>query len=271
MIICLLVVSVSMAQSRFDSSKEIGLAVGTSYYIGDLNPDKHFGGRLNIAGGLTYRNNINRRWTVKASVLYGKLEAYDEDSDDPWQVNRNLHFINEIYEGSLQIELNYFNYQIGSKGDFWTPYLFAGIGYRSMNPQAEYEGNLYDLQALGTEGQGTTEGDDPYALTGVVLPFGVGFKLNVWKRIAINLEWGMRKTYTDYMDDVSTTYVNPAVLAEENGVLSALLADRSIQQDGLNGDNDGIQRGDPGRNDWYNFTTFTLAFRIDKTPTTCWK
>lgn len=267
LILCSLI---SFGQNKFDTSKEIGLSVGTSYYLGEINR-QHFGGRLNVGGGIFFRNNFSRRWGMKLAVQYGKIEAFDEDSDDAWQVNRNLQFQNQIIEGSAQVELNYRDYQIGSKEDFWTPYLFIGLGYYSMNPKADYNGTLYELQPLGTEGQGTTAGDERYKLSGVSIPMGIGFKVNVYGIIALNLEWGMRRTFTDYLDDVSTNYASPAVLEDENGAIALLLADRSLQQEGAFGDNDGLKRGDPGLKDMYSFVNFTIAIRIDKKPSSCWK
>lgn len=269
-LMCLSFLLVKGQGKKFDTSKEIGLSVGTSYYLGDINRN-HFGGRLSVGGGVFFRNNFNRRWALRLGVHYGKVSAFDEDSDDAWQQNRNLSFQNEIIEGSAVMELNYKEYQVGSREDFWTPYLFGGIGYFSMNPKAEYRGNLYALQPLGTEGQGTSQGDNLYELSGVSIPMGLGFKLNVYGIIALNLEWGIRRTFTDYIDDVSTNYANPAVLEEENGFLSTVLADRSIEQEGPFNDNDGVKRGDPGNNDLFSFVHFTIAIRIDKKPNSCWK
>lgn len=263
-----------MAQhpKRFERSKEVGIVFGTSYYIGDVIPQQHFGGRRHYGGGLTFRNNFDKRWTMKAGFSYHKLEAHDSDSDDPWQVNRNLHFINELMEGTMQMELNFWDYQIGNKNNRFAPYLFAGIGYFSMKPQAELQGTLFELQPLGTEGQGTLDGGKPYRLNGFALPFGVGMKLNLYSIIAISVEWGMRKTYTDYLDDISGNYANPIALEEENGGLAMLLGDRRIDGGGgLQDSGTGLQRGDPTVKDWYNFTTVTLSFRIDRKPSLCWK
>ncbi|NQX93217.1 MAG: hypothetical protein HRT74_14040 [Flavobacteriales bacterium] len=255
---------------KFLESKEIGLIGGTSYYIGDINQTRHFGGNLSIAGGVMFRNNIDKRWSVKAQFLVGRFAASDADSDDAWQQNRNLSFRNDIIEAAVQAELNFLPYQIGNKDDRWTPYLFLGAAFYTHRPQAEFNGQWFDLAPLGTEGQGTTEGGEVYNENGIAFPFGAGFKANLFSIVAVSLEWGMRKTYTDYLDDVSGVYVSPTVLAEENGVLSATLADRSLAQEGQFGDNTGQQRGDSGRNDWYSFTTLTLSFRIGKKPTTCW-
>jgi len=257
------------AQDRNTKSKEIGIVLGTAYYMGDINY-RHFGGVLSPGGGLLFRNNLDKRWSFKTSLLYGKIEAHDSDSDDAWQRNRNLHFRNEIIEFSAQMELNYLDYQIGSD-DIISPYLFLGLSYYSSNPKAEYNDNWYELQPLGTEGQGTTLGEELYRTSGVAIPMGAGLKVNVYRSIAINLEWGMRRTYSDYIDDVSGTYIDPVTLLAENGRLALALADRSLVQSGPDGTNAGVQRGDPGRRDWYSFANFTLSFRVDKRQGTCWK
>lgn len=258
------------AQRKFEESKEFGIMTGTAYYIGDLNPYRHFGGDLSIGMGAMYRQNINRRWAVKGQLFYGMIGAQDADANDAWRRNRNLSFRNEILEGSCTVELNYKDYQIGNQKARFSPYLFLGVGIFSHRPQANFNGRWYELQPLGTEGQGTTEGGEPYSLTGLAFPFGVGMKVNLFSIVALSVEWGMRKTYTDFLDDVSGVYIDPAVLADESGPLTVALADRSIAfPEGLE-NNAGMERGDSGRNDWYNFTTVTLSIRLGKMPTTCW-
>lgn len=274
-LLCVLSPLLSFSQkNKWEKSKEIGLVVGSSYYIGDLNPYKHFGTRLHLGGGLSYRNNINRRWTIKSSLLYANVEAWDEDSDNEWMRNRNLHFKNQLIEGSLQFELNFFDYQIGNSQHKMSPYLFAGIAYFQMKPMAEYKGNWYELQPLGTEGQGTTLGEDVYKTGLMSVPFGVGFKTNLFAVFGLSLEWGVRKTWTDYFDDVSGVYVNPELLEDLSGTLSSALSDRSIVkelQDPDGNHNGGLQRGDPGRKDLYFFFMGSLNIRIDKKANSCWK
>lgn len=243
---------------------------GTSYYIGDLNPDRHFGGDLTVGAGAMYRQNLDMRWSIKGQFFYGQIAASDAQSDDAWQQNRNLSFRNQIMEGSVTVELNYTDYQIGNRRESISPYLFLGLAYYSHKPQAQYNGQWFDLQPLGTEGQGTSEGGDLYALNGVAIPFGVGLKVNLFSIVALSAEWGMRKTYSDYLDDVSGVYANPTVLEEESGTLTAILADRSLSTEGDRPNNAGFQRGDPGRRDFYSFTTLTLSIRLGKPPTTCW-
>lgn len=258
-------------QSKWDKSQEIGVSAGSSYYLGDINPRQHFGGVLHPGFGLVYRNNLTKRLSIKGSIQQIQFEAHDADSDDPWQVNRNLHFRNTIIEGSIQAELSFFPYQIGNPDFPFSPYFFGGLAIFKMTPAAEYNGTWYELQPLGTEGQGTSEGDEKYAVNGIAIPFGAGIRANIVGSLAVSLEWGMRKTYTDYLDDVSTSYASPAVIEEENGELAAILADRSLEQEGIGESNAGMQRGERTRNDWYNVFQLMITFRIGKKPNTCWK
>lgn len=207
-------------------------------------------------------------------MLYGVLEAWDKDSDDPWIRNRNLSFRNQILEGSMQFELNFFPYQLGNKQFPMSPYLFGGIAYFNMKPMGQYKGTWYELQPLGTEGQGTEYGGDKYKTSLLSVPFGVGFKSNLFAIFGFSLEWGVRKTFTDYIDDISGKYVDPGVLEDLSGQLAATMSDRSLQkelQDGNSRNNSGLQRGDPGRKDYYFFVMASLNIRIDKKATSCWE
>ncbi|MEC8968226.1 MAG: hypothetical protein VX756_03685, partial [Bacteroidota bacterium] len=109
----------------------------------------------------------------------------------------------------------------------------------------------------------------PYSLSQISIPFGIGAKLNLSNRVAISLEYGMRKTFTDFLDDVSGLYPNQALLVQETGTgLSAELSDRSVNPDGINNSNYGLQRGNPNNNDWYAFSGFIVTFSLVK-KTSC--
>ena len=95
-----------------ERSKELSISVGTAYYIGEINPSKHFGTKEKLALGIAIRNNLNKRWAIRTGLTYGNIEAFDSDSKDAWQQNRNLNFRNRFFEGSVIAELNFFNYQI---------------------------------------------------------------------------------------------------------------------------------------------------------------
>jgi hypothetical protein len=243
---------------------EVGVFLGGSYYNGDLNPNKHFL-QTKFAGGILYRYNITPRWALKVTALIGGLEGSDAKSK--FNEERNLSFRSYIFEFSPQIEFNFLQYILGDKKHFISPYIFAGASVFNFNPQATLNSTKYSLHALGTEGQGTTlEGKkNPYSLTSIAIPFGIGVKISPARFLSLGLEWGIRKTFTDYIDDVSTVYADPVILAAENGPEAAALADRSLTP----GTHTDLARGNPRTKDWYVFTGLTVCVRIKTKAVRC--
>lgn len=255
------VLALAFALSLSAQRSEVGLMLGTSYYLGDLNYSTHFG-LTQPAGGLIYRYNLNPRWAMKMNALYGQVVG-DDASDVGENPQRNLSFKSHVLEFSAQMEHNFFRYFTGSKKSRFSPYIFGGVSIFSFNPKAEYDGEWYELQTLGTEGQGTTQYPERklYSLTQVSFPFGIGFKYSLSRSVCIGGEWGLRKTFTDYLDDVSTTYADPDVLLAENTEIAMILADRRVQLD-LDPFEEGVQRGDSKNKDWYSFAGLFLTFKI---------
>ena len=120
------------------------------------------------------------------------------------------------------------------------------------------------MQPLRTEGQAS-----PYKRLQPSVPMGVGIKMALGKRGCLGFEWGMRKTFTDYIDDVSGSYADPTVLASTNGTASAALSDRSIDSDPITNNNIGRQRGNSQNKDWYSFLGITLSFKFKQKENTC--
>ena len=115
-------------------------------------------------------------------------------------------------------------------------------------PEAEMNGQ-WTLQPLGTEGQGPPGrkrmASNRMEQQGICMPFGFGFKSNIGPFTTFNIDWGVRKTWTDYLDDISGMYADRAVLLQERGEVTAALADRSLQPEGGISNQGGLQRGDP--------------------------
>jgi hypothetical protein len=241
---------------------ELGLFAGGSYYLGDLNPTRHFG-NTSPAFGAVYRYNLNLRWALKFNAIYGTLVG-DDASKAGFDKERNLSFKSRLLDFSAQIELNFLPYFTGSGKYSFTPYIFTGLAVYSHNPRAKYNGEWYDLQPLGTEGQGTTAypSRQTYALTQVAFPFGIGFKYSLTKHLCIGAEWSMRKTFTDYLDDVSTTYVDPIQLEAEKGPVAAALSNRALNTPGTPPIEPGKARGNSSTKDWYSFAGITLTMQI---------
>lgn len=246
---------------------ELGITGGLTYYIGDLNTRHYYNAKP--AFGLVYRYNFSERYAFRLQGLYSRLEAFDSDSPDPNAQYRGLSFTTSLVEVAGLLEINFFPYRAGKEKKSWTPFIFLGAAYFRVNPQADLNGVRFDLAPLGTEGQGTSAGaNEPYALDNLAYPFGAGLKFNL-KRVDIQLEWGLRKTKTDYIDDVSGLYVDNAVLEFENGDLSAALADRT-GADRSNGDpNAGRARGDGKTTDWYQYTGLSITILLGPKFTEC--
>ncbi|HET6245511.1 MAG: hypothetical protein H0V01_03680 [Bacteroidetes bacterium] len=216
----------------FSQGSELGVFGGGSFYMGDLNPNKLFY-RTKPAFGLIYRKLLNPRYALKSNLVYGNLEAYDSDSNNPVQRARNLNFRTKIIELSGQIEFNFLPYDLGDPNYPFSPYIFAGISVFRFNPQAYINNTLVDLRPMSTEGQGASPGKSAYALTQLAFPFGIGLKISLANRVGLGIEWGFRKTSTDYLDDVSTTYPNS-----------------------------GLQRGNSKTKDWYSLAGIMLTYKI---------
>lgn len=238
------------------SRSELGVMGGGTYYIGDLN-QKHFS-NVNLAGQLFYRYNFNYRLAYRANFTYGFIEAYDSEAKQSVFVNRNLSFQSKLFEFSNGVELTYFPFEIGNKRYRGTGYLLAELGLTRINPMAEYEGDLIELQQLGTEGQGTALSTRPkYSRVQMVIPIAVGARVTISENIGMNLEYGVRYLFTDYLDDVgSNRYADPVALEGTNGPLAAALSNRA-----LDGNRFGM-RGDQSTRDWYFFGGIGFSVRL---------
>jgi len=242
---------------------ELGITGGVSYYIGDLNPTRHYPKHTHLAGGLMYRRNFDQHYALRVQALYSNLEAYDSDSPDSLQQLRNLNFRTVLFEFSTVLEINFFKYRGLSKDSRrWTPFIFGGLAYYHTNPQGKLNDTWYELQPLGTEGQGTSVGGARYSLNQFCIPFGAGLKFALSDKLDLQMEWGLRRTYSDYIDDVGGTYADNTVLLEEAGPLTASLADPSPLRS--TGYNTGRARGDSQTRDWYQYTGITLSLLLTR-------
>ncbi|HQI45720.1 MAG TPA: DUF6089 family protein, partial [Bacteroidales bacterium] len=123
-IILFLLITTSIFNKSFGQRNEIGITGGITYYLGDLNPSKHFL-LSKPAGGIIYRYTLNERWAIKMNGIYGTLQG--DDAKSKFNTARNLRFKSSLLEFSPQLELNFLSYKTGnSKEDYFTPYVFAG-------------------------------------------------------------------------------------------------------------------------------------------------
>ncbi|MCU0444799.1 MAG: hypothetical protein MUE85_07755 [Microscillaceae bacterium] len=219
----------------------VGLQLNVANYFGDLNPMDRFLStelrftRPSFAFQITKKLSpyLYLRGSLSFAWLAGDdfTSAKSNDGLAKYRYIRNAHFRNRITElavvGIYDLKPNRGLYY---RRRFVTPYVFAGIGLIYHNPQAktpaEFGANWVDLQPLRTEGQGKEGNPRPYSRIQPVIPFGLGAKFRLTNRIDIGWELGIRLTFTDYLDDVSGTYVNPWELDSE---LAQRMANRTLE------------------------------------------
>lgn len=247
----------------YSQSREMGVMVGVMGYKGDLDPAMYDTRFIDPAIGILYRRSYSNHWAFTGSLNYGHVRAEDAKADDAWSQNRNLNFRSHIIDLSGQFEFNFFPYQTASPFSKMTPYLLCGFSIFHFNPKAEIDGDWVELQPLGTEGQGTESSNkNLYSRTSAAFLFGGGFKFKIHRRFGVTIESGVRRTYTDYLDDVSSTYADPLAIRKEYGKTAEFLSDRSINQ--ATGGNIGRQRGDTQHRDWYVFTGVQITYTLSK-------
>ena len=247
----------------FAQSFHIGLFGGVSNYQGDLVQGAYNSRFTNPAIGLTGSYEVMDRLMIRGGFTFSKVEGDDKYNKKDYLKLRNLSFESKISEFSVLGEYSIFNiYNIR-----WTPYVFGGVAVYHFDPYAmDSTGNKVYLKPLSTEGQGLSGYPEskPYSLTQVALPFGGGVKYAINDNFRIGLEVGVRKLFTDYLDDVSTNYADAADLLAERGQLAVDYAYRGDEIPG--GDpaypQKGAQRGGSNQMDWYYFTGLHLTYRI---------
>ena len=252
--ICLFGYTMNGYSQNYKQASEIGVFGGGAYYIGELNHE-HFL-QSKVAFGAVFRYNLSTRHNLRFTAIYGSVYGNDANSNNAFENIRDLNFNSSLFELAVGYEINFFKYAIKDMKFPFSPYFFYQLAYTRINPQTNYDNIIVDLQPLGTEGQNSVLSDkNSYSLNQITVPLGIGIKFNLRKRVAISIEYGIRKTFTDYLDDVSGAYVNTLLLADASGPLAGDLSNKTdIYQSGMN-------RGNPSNKDWYSFYGFMITFK----------
>lgn len=279
--------SFSQSITTGDGKFEVGLGFGPMFFLGDL------GGTAGI--GRPFVKDLDFPLTNLSKTLYGSYypaewlgfrlalnhgvlkgndaEAPNKGGAEVDRLQRNLSFKSSVLEGILAAEIYptvFLENYDGLQGKF-RPYGVIGIGYFKMNPKAkDVDGKYVALQPLRLEGQGMAEYPDrkEYKLTQMEIPMGVGLKYYVSESFYVGVEVLHRKTFTDYMDDVSTGYIDPVhfdtYLSSYDAARAKRLYYRGTYVTGTSSANiQGFQRGDPTENDAYFSTVLRFGFRLN--------
>ena len=260
------------AQYNFD----FGVNLGATSFLGELggpdkSPQNNFrdmnleSTRYAFGGFARYR--FLPKLAGKVSLNYLRVSGADSLTNEPTKRARNLSFRADIIEASATLEyyflsLNNLNKKARFNSDF-KAYFFGGFSAFYYKPEAEYQGNWYDLRTLRTEGQ-----EKEYDQISFAIPFGVGFYYSIKRNIRLGMEFGYRTTFTDYLDDVSDVYASPESLPFAQSIL---LANRTQERRAIEGDEkfpnsgfyqQGTKRGTPHSNDGYFVTPLSVSYAI---------
>lgn len=256
--IVILFISTLSTQSQ---SVHIGIAGGLANYNGDLL-DKFYHGKLtNGFFGATVHYEITSQLMIRGAFSYARINGDDQFNSKASLQRRNLRFETAITELSAVGELYLFDLDIKR----FSPYVFGGLAVFHFNPYTLNSGNTkVFLHPLNTEGQGIYPEKKKYSLTQPAIPFGGGFKFAVNENLRLGIEFGLRKLFTDYLDDVSTSYPDYNDLLNARGQQAV---DLSYRGDELPGGSQtfpkkGTQRGSSEQKDVYYFTGLNISFRI---------
>jgi len=260
-ILCVGVIHSSQAQ-EMDKSATISFFNGAMNYQGDLKPNTFTIENCSFTTGITIRKPLNQWFALRGGFNVGSIKAADEWNDENLK-GRNLSFTTTIKEAYLGLEVSVLDIASG----VFTPYVYAGIAAFNFNPWTrDNNGEKTYLQPLSTEGQGLSQYPDrkPYNLTQICIPFGGGFRVAVSDALSIGIEFNQRKSFTDYIDDVSSNYVDRDALLQARGSKAVELAYRA---DELPGGRPifpahGEKRGTPTEMDWYYFFGFTTEVKL---------
>ena len=264
--------------------REVFISIGAAGFLGDLGGLNKIGTHYSYAdleSSLTksywsvgYRHRLSKKWASRSEFAFLQVAGNDALTQEPFRHNRNLNFKSNIFELSTSVEFALSFDKHGNRykikktmmrryhsyGSYY--YLTAGIAAFYYNPKEQLGGTWYNIRDYSLEGQGLPGGPKQFSRISIAIPFGIGAKYTIARRWSIGIEYLFRKTFTDYIDGVSTTYYDKAKLMQLKGPIAVALADPNL---GIipnatvpNGDGSGAQRGDKRDKDSY----FTLQVKI---------
>jgi hypothetical protein len=196
------------AQSKID----LGVFVGTSHYLGDRNKERLFYSP-SLSFGAFYRMILNPRYAVKIAFTYAPIKGDDADFDINLPPVPDDSWATTIYDITAQFEFNFMKFEYSARKMTYSPYMSGGLGIALVNNSSTFS---YDM----------------------VIPFGVGVKVNLSRRISGAVLWEFRKTFIDNLDDLENIPGSNWTSRLHN-------------------------------NDWYYFVGINLSYRINYFKTLC--
>ena len=250
--------------TQFNGDLGGGATAGIDYSMKDIDwPSTGINGMI----GFRYRFHPSFATTTKLS--YFTLKGDDKLSEESIRNARNLNFKTGVFELQQRIEWIAFSVEKFSptyslpgkskgKNKNQQYYLFTGLGAAYFNPKAEYNGKVYNLRELKTEGQAK-----PYSPITLTIPMGVGVRFGLGTSWRFGIEASYVKTFSDYIDDVSTVYADPNSFSDPVASILSNPSDLSVTVgNGFNWFGAGYQRGDSKQKDAFYQLNFVITRNI---------
>lgn len=185
---------------------EMGVFGGASYYLGDINTAGQFY-KPSPSVGVLYRLVLDSRQAFRSNVYYGGFQGADRDFKNDFQQNRNISFSASLLDMNVVYEFNFLPFKYSDRGTSFTPFIFGGLGYDFILQSTYNISNHFSV------------------------PFGIGLKYMISKKITVGTEWSFRKTFEDKIDGVA----NPGEVKQKSSLINT---------------------------DWYSFAGFFISFRL---------
>ncbi|MCF8428993.1 MAG: DUF6089 family protein [Bacteroidia bacterium] len=234
--------------NSYSQRVDIGLGLGLANYWGDLAPSIAFS-ESKPTISVFARLNLSNVWALTGQITTLQVSGTDKNFD--FNKSRNLSFTDNITEYAGLVEYNFANYGYGVLDSKITGYIFGGFAGFKYTPQTVYAGQTVNLRDLKTE-------DVIYSTYSFAIPFGIGAKWIFARYLSLEANFNIRKTYTDYIDDVSGKYAD----LSKSSIRTQQIADRSYEIIGSKPSVAGTMRGSDNYNDWYMTFTTSLAYRL---------
>jgi hypothetical protein len=233
-------------------------------------------------GRASFGYYLSQSFIYRSSFNFGLIKGDDKTTKEPFRSNRNLNFNSWVFEFNQNIVFliirekmgnkyglkNIKGRKIGAKSNAYGLYLTAGVGVFYFNPKSVYQNRPIELRPLHTEGQGLPDGPKQYKRVSVDIPIGFGLRKALSRQWGMYLEFTQHYTFTDYLDDVSTSYYDPAALLAAYGPATVAMADPNLGNF-LNSTGDsfttapGEQRGDHTDKDNFMFLTLGAFYKVN--------
>lgn len=270
--------------------KEFYLGIGAANFLGDLGGLDRIGTDLSpvdlelkqtgLSANIGYKYKLARWVNLSIGCNYLKVRGDDKLTSEQYRSNRNLNFKSNVFELLGRIEFVYMHNKAGNRYGIKKTFgkrmktaaydlgLFFGLGGFYFNPKGkDVSGNWIPLKPLRTEGQGLPGDPKQYKKFSVCIPVGISCRYYIKRTWSIGIEFSFRKTFTDYIDDVSTVYYDKQILKQMYGSKSVEMADPSLGKvlgaTEPDASGKGAQRGDIDKDSYMSFQ-FTVGHIIKK-------